>query len=169
MDAQVLKSKLTDKNIVEIINKLGGELREDNTEYMIFTSITYDVDANNHKAKLYCYKSNYSFVEYHISMDTFDIFELVKERQRLLGVKYGFVDCMKFVCSAIGVDLNSNEFNISQSEFIRFCPPLASQPLCPWISPGKNTGVQCHSFLPGIFPTQELNPHLLLGRWILYH
>ena len=29
MDAQVLKSKLTDKNIVEIINKLGGELRED--------------------------------------------------------------------------------------------------------------------------------------------
>ena len=40
MDAQVLKSKLTDKNVVEIINKLGGELREDNTEYMIFTSIT---------------------------------------------------------------------------------------------------------------------------------
>ena len=118
MDAQVLKSKLTDKNIVEIINKLGGELREDNTEYMIFTSITYDVDANSHKAKLYCYKSNYSFVEYHISMDTFDIFELIKERQRLLGVKYGFVDCMKFVCSSIGVDFNSNEFESNKSEFV---------------------------------------------------
>ena len=25
---------MTDKNIVEIINKLGGELKEDNTEYM---------------------------------------------------------------------------------------------------------------------------------------
>ena len=32
-------------------------------------------------------------------------------------------------------------------------------------SPGKNTGVGCHFFLPGIFPTQGLNPSLqhLLG------
>ena len=35
--------------------------------------------------------------------------------------------------------------------------------------PGKNTGVCCHVFLPGIFPTQGLNLHLLIGRWILYH
>jgi len=27
--------------------------------------------------------------------------------------------------------------------------------LCPWNSPGKNTGVHCHAFLPGIFLTQE--------------
>ena len=33
--------------------------------------------------------------------------------------------------------------------------------LCPWDSPGKNTGVGCHSLLQGIFPTQGLNPHLL--------
>ena len=119
MDAQVLKSKLTDRNIVEIINRLGGELKEDNTEYMIFTSITYDVDANIHKPKLYCYKSNYSFVEYHISMNTFDIFELIKERQRLLGVRYNFTDCIKFVCSTIGLDYNSNDLNSSHStEFI---------------------------------------------------
>ena len=26
--------------------------------------------------------------------------------------------------------------------------------LCPWDSPGKNTGVGCHSLLQGIFPTQ---------------
>ena len=25
-------------------------------------------------------------------------------------------------------------------------------------SPGKNTGVDCHALLPGIFPTQGLNP-----------
>ena len=28
-------------------------------------------------------------------------------------------------------------------------------------SPGKNTGVGCHSLLQGIFPTQGLNPYLL--------
>ena len=33
--------------------------------------------------------------------------------------------------------------------------------LCPWDSPGKNTGVDCHALLQGIFLTQGLNPHLL--------
>ena len=33
--------------------------------------------------------------------------------------------------------------------------------LCPWDSPGKNTGVSCHALLLGIFPTQESNPSLL--------
>ena len=30
-------------------------------------------------------------------------------------------------------------------------------------------GVGCHSFLQGIFLTQELNPGLMHGRQILYH
>ena len=41
--------------------------------------------------------------------------------------------------------------------------------LCPWDSPGKNTGVGRHSLLQGIFPTQALNPGLLHCRWILDH
>ena len=36
-------------------------------------------------------------------------------------------------------------------------------------SPGKNTGVGCHAFLQGIFPTQGLNPGLPHCRQILYH
>ena len=41
--------------------------------------------------------------------------------------------------------------------------------LCPWDSPGKNTGVGIHSFLLEIFPTQGLNLGLLHCRQILYH
>ena len=41
--------------------------------------------------------------------------------------------------------------------------------LCPWDSPDKNTGVGCHSFHQGIFPTQALNPGLPHCRQILYH
>ena len=41
--------------------------------------------------------------------------------------------------------------------------------LCPWDSPGKNTGVGCHSLLQGIFPTQGSNPSLLNWKRILYH
>ena len=33
--------------------------------------------------------------------------------------------------------------------------------LCPWDSPGKNTGVGCHFLLQGIFLTQGSNPSLL--------
>ena len=41
--------------------------------------------------------------------------------------------------------------------------------LCPSDSPGKNTGVGCHTLLQGIFPTQRSNPDLLHCRLILYH
>ena len=42
--------------------------------------------------------------------------------------------------------------------------------LCPWDSPGKNTGVGCHALRQGIFPTQGSNLCLLCtGRQILYH
>ena len=40
--------------------------------------------------------------------------------------------------------------------------------LCPWNSPGKNTGVGSHSFLQGIFTTQGWNPGLPFCTWILY-
>ena len=56
------------------------------------------------------------------------------------------------------------------------CPTLCNpidcmQPtrlLCPWDSPGKNTGVGCHSLLQGIFLVQGLNLVLLHCRQILY-
>ena len=46
---------------------------------------------------------------------------------------------------------------------------LSLTSLCPWNSPGKNTGVDSHSLLQGLFPTQGLKPGLLHCRWILYH
>ena len=42
-----------------------------------------------------------------------------------------------------------------------FATPWTVEAFCPWNSPGKTTGVGCHSLLQGIFPTQGLNLHLL--------
>ena len=42
---------------------------------------------------------------------------------------------------------------------------VAARLLCQWDSPGKKTGVDCHAFLQGIFPTQGWNPSLL---YLLY-
>ena len=49
------------------------------------------------------------------------------------------------------------------------CNPMEYNPLDSSVhgdSPGKNTGVDCHALLQGIFPTQGLNPCLLhLLHW----
>ena len=45
----------------------------------------------------------------------------------------------------------------------------AARLICLWNSPGKKTGVDSHSLLQGIFPTQGLNLDLLHCRQILYH
>ena len=59
---------------------------------------------------------------------------------------------------------------VTQS-YLTLCDPIDCSP------PGSsvhgildmNTGVDYHALLQGIFPTQALNPRLLLGRQILYH
>ena len=52
-----------------------------------------------------------------------------------------------------------------------FQPPglLPTRLLCPWNSPGKNTGVASLSLLQGIFLTQGWSLGLLHCRQILYH
>ena len=49
------------------------------------------------------------------------------------------------------------------------CGLQTTRLLCPWDSPGKNTGVGCHFLFQGIFPTQRSNPGLLHCRQMLYH
>ena len=44
-----------------------------------------------------------------------------------------------------------------------------SRLLCPWNSPGKDTGVSSHSLLQKILLSQGLNPGLPHCRQVLYH
>ena len=46
--------------------------------------------------------------------------------------------------------------------------------LCPWDSPGKNTGVACHALLQGNLPNPWMEPTShndvsYTDRWVLYH
>ena len=62
----------------------------------------------------------------------------------------------------------SNMRVLSCFSLVWLCAAYRLQPtrlLCPWDSPGKNTGVGCHSLLQGIFPTQGSNSHLF---YLLY-
>ena len=49
------------------------------------------------------------------------------------------------------------------SDSLQLNEPWPARLLCPWCSPGKNTGVGCHAFLQGILPTQGSNPCLLVS------
>ena len=58
----------------------------------------------------------------------------------------------------------SSSYVLSQS-CLTLCDPMeCSTPrlLCPWESPGKNTGVGCHALLQGIFLTQGSNQSVSL-------
>ena len=58
--------------------------------------------------------------------------------------------------------------SLNQLEDLEAHLQTSLQILCPWDSPGKNTGVGCHFLLQGIFPTQGSNLDLLHCRQILY-
>ena len=49
--------------------------------------------------------------------------------------------------------------------------PYPTRLLCLWDSPGKNTGVSCHTLLQGNLPDPGSNPYpsvSRIGRWVLY-
>ena len=68
-------------------------------------------------------------------------------------------------------DANIHIHNIIVAQScLTLCDPMDYSPtrlLCPWNAPGKNTRVDSHFLLQGIFLIQELNPCLLHCRQIL--
>ena len=87
--------------------------------------------------------------------------ELLNQLLKFNSILKWFMNACMLACSVTSV--------VSSSLWP--CGLLPTRLLCPWDSPGKNTGVGCHALLQGIFPAQGLNPHLshhLHCRWILY-
>ena len=83
-----------------------------------------------------------------------------KEKKNLAPSNFSF-NCLQNKCTCF----------LSLSVMSDSLQPHRLQPsrlLCPWNSPGQNTGVGCHSLLQGISLAQGLNPGLLRCRQILY-
>ena len=70
--------------------------------------------------------------------------------------------CQNFLPSCVGT---------VTSPCLTLCNPVDCSPpgssLCPWDSPGKNTGVGFHALLLGIFPTWGSNSHLPVSPALL--
>ena len=85
----------------------------------------------------------------------------------------GFSETFKYTCVCLGFRTASMNASMHAHASMNACGTQSlvaslwlhelwpARLLCPWDSPGKNTGVGCHFLLQEIFLTQELNPHLL--------
>ena len=66
-----------------------------------------------------------------------------------------------FMCLRLEATAKVFEMLASQSCPLFVTPWKPARLLCPWNSPGRNTGVGCRSLLQGIFLTQGLNTGLM--------
>lgn len=107
VDAKELKEKLTTKQIIEIVESLGGEMvrGSENINECIFSSICHNIDANDpsHKPKLYYYKNNNMFKCYVCGFSG-DIYSLIEERWNLEDKDYEFKDVMNYVLKTLHLE-----------------------------------------------------------------
>lgn len=99
MTLKEIKSKLTDKNIIELVEDIGGDYSEQlsTDEYILFSSILYHKQqANEHSYKMYYYRETKQFHDYKLG-ESFDIFELI---QRIKG--YKLPQAKDYICSFCG-------------------------------------------------------------------
>ena len=130
--------------------------------------------------------SCHDFCSYYVTMYTDSLRSssciLSRDKTRLWSRKYspiyfrdpnnGNLDLSLSRLSTFGFLLSYSKLNIIFVVVVKsvchvwlFCDPmdcsLPARLFCPWDFPGKNTGVDCHALLQGIFATQESNLHLV--------
>ena len=77
----------------------------------------------------------------------------------------GFISSLLVAHKIMGYFTTNGALCVSHlvaSDSLQPCGLQYARLLCPWNSPGKDTGVGCHSLLQRIFSTLGLNPGLLL-------
>jgi len=93
-----IRLSLTDKNIIDVFQRLGIDRYEDKPDYIIFPTICHNENAAEASMKLFYYKNNKLFHCYTECGETFDIFRLLEKYYKTRGIKYNFQqDILSFV------------------------------------------------------------------------
>ena len=103
--------------------------------------------------------------EFNVSLQ--QVFTLYSQISKYFGLLFKFELQSNEIAKALEVQCVC----VSPSIVSNSLQPHGLQPtrlLCPWDSPGRNTGVGCHFLLQGIFPNRGSNPDLPHFRQILY-
>lgn len=92
---KVLRDKLTDEQIIDLVMQMGAEDYEDRQDAIIFPTICHNAIGYSASHKLYYYRSSHLFHCYSECQCSFDIFELqakVKEVNQEEYDNFAFVD-----------------------------------------------------------------------------
>lgn len=99
IDIQAIKSRITDDDIILLMDNIGVPLVSANNQYLLFPSVCHHHnDWDKHKPKLYYYISNQHWHCYSCSGD-WDIFGLVQHIKHI-----NFNQAVSYVCSVLHID-----------------------------------------------------------------
>lgn len=94
MNAQELKSKITESDIIKLLGRIGSDEYIDTEEAFIFRTICH----HGEKYKLYYYKESKYFHCYTDCSDSFDIIELVCRNKN-----YSFSEAINWICVQLDI------------------------------------------------------------------
>lgn len=118
LNAQEVKSKLTDKHIIQILERLGAIIYQNNDKNIVSTTICH----HGNSPKLYYYKDINMFKCYTDCGDGFDIIELICRNKN-----YKFQEAINWICVMFNFDTNeygfgNNNATINDWSFIYSLP-----------------------------------------------
>lgn len=97
LDIQSIKSRITDDDIIALMDSMGIPLVSANSQYMVFPSVCHHADWEHHKPKLWYYSDSQRFHCWVCQFDG-DVFGMVQHIRHC-----NFMDAVAYVCSTLGI------------------------------------------------------------------
>ena len=106
LDIAAIKAKITDDDIIALMDSMGIPLVSANSQYMVFPSVCHHVDWEHHRPKLWFYTDSQRFHCWVCQYDA-DIFGMVQKIRDCT-----FPQAVDYVCSTLGI--SAKELDIRQ-------------------------------------------------------
>lgn len=106
LDIAAIKAKITDDDIIALMDSMGIPLVSANSQYMVFPSCCHHADWEHHRPKLWFYTDSQRFHCWVCQFDA-DIFGIV---QKVQGCT--FPQAVDYICSTLGI--SATELDIRQ-------------------------------------------------------
>jgi hypothetical protein len=120
LNAQEIKNKLTDKHIIQILERLNATIYQNSDKYIVSTTVCHHGNSN----KLYFYKEINMFHCYTDCGDSFDVIELICRNKG-----YKFQEAINWLCIMFGFDTSDYGFGKINNTIINDWDFIYSLPL----------------------------------------
>jgi len=108
---QLLKNKIQDEDIKNILEEYGASVISENENVIIFPTICHNLNPAEASPKLYYYKNSKMFYCFTECSKSFDIIELIITIEKLHGHNYSFFDAVEYLKDKIHFQDSFYELN----------------------------------------------------------